>query len=82
VASTDVGDIAAMLDASNRDFVVPRDDAGALVTALATLAADPARRGAIGARNRAKVERDYSIAQMADAFEAVLREALERGKSR
>ncbi len=59
VASTDVGDVAEMLAAENRDFVVPLD-AAALSRAVAGLAADAGLRARIGAANRAKAERDFA----------------------
>jgi glycosyltransferase involved in cell wall biosynthesis len=70
VAATDVGDVAAMLAAENRPFVVARD-AAALAEAMAALLADPARRGAIGNANRARAERDYDQETMFQAYAAL-----------
>ena len=70
VAATDVGDVREMLAEANGRFVVPRDD-GALAEALAALLRDPARRGAIGADNRAKAERDFDQATMFAAWAAL-----------
>ena len=70
VAATDVGDVAAMLAGENRPFVVARDPA-ALAGAMAALLADPARRGAIGAANRARVEREYGEETMFQAYAAL-----------
>ncbi len=67
VAATDVGDVAAMLAAANRPFVVAQD-AGALAAALAALLADPARRAAIGAANRARAEAEFDAARMLAAY--------------
>jgi glycosyltransferase involved in cell wall biosynthesis len=52
VAATDVGDVADMLDAANRRYVVAHED-GALADALAALAARSDLRAALGAANRA-----------------------------
>jgi len=70
VASTDVGDVAAMLAEQNRPFVVARD-AAALADAMAALLADPVRRCAIGAANRARAERDYDQETMFQAYAAL-----------
>jgi len=70
VAATDVGDVAAMLAAENRPFVVARDPA-ALAGAMAALLADPARRCAIGAANRARVEQEYGEERMFQAYAAL-----------
>ncbi len=75
VASTDVGDVAAMLAAENRPFVVARD-AAALAEAMAALLADPQRRQAIGAANRARAEHDYDQETMFRAYAALFDGAL------
>ena len=67
VAATDVGDVAAMLAAENRAFVVPLD-AASLAGAMAALLGDPARRAAIGAANRGRVEREYDQEKMFRAY--------------
>jgi glycosyltransferase involved in cell wall biosynthesis len=58
VAATDVGDVRAMLAEANAPLVVPRE-AAALARAIGALLADPARRAALGAANRARAERDF-----------------------
>jgi glycosyltransferase involved in cell wall biosynthesis len=70
VAATDVGDVATMLATENRPFVVARN-AAALAEAMAELLADPARRRAIGAANRARAERDYDQETMFQAYAAL-----------
>ena len=75
VAATDVGDVASMLAAENRPFVVPRD-ALALAGAMAALLADPGRRATIGAANRAHAERNYAEATMFQAYAALFAGAL------
>ena len=55
VASTDVGDVAAMLPPEQRPFITPLDDQ-ALGAALARLCADPAERARLGAANRARAD--------------------------
>ena len=70
VAATDVGDVASMLAGENRPFVVARD-AAALAQAMASLLADPARRAAIGAANRARAARDFDQEAMFQAYAAL-----------
>lgn len=67
VAATDVGDVADMLAPENRPLVVASTD-DALAASLRALVADPARRRALGAANRAKVVRDYDQRTMFDAY--------------
>ena len=70
VAATDVGDIKEMLAAENRDFLTPLDDA-ALAGALVALLRQPGLRGAVGAANRARAEREYDQETMFRAWRAV-----------
>ena len=70
VAATDVGDVASMLAADNRPYVVPRDDA-ALAASLTALVANPALRRTLGAANRAKVVADYDQRTMFNAYAAL-----------
>jgi len=71
VASTDVGDVAAMLAPENQPHVVPLDDA-ALAAALRPLVRDAALRARLGQANRAKAERDYDQEAMFQAHAALL----------
>jgi len=70
VAATDVGDVAVMLAAENRSFVVPVD-ATLLAGAMATLLADPALRAGIGAANRRRAEQEYDQEDMFRAYGAL-----------
>lgn len=67
VAATNVGDVATMLAAENRPYVVPQD-AAALAGAMAALLADPPLRQAIGAANRGRAEREYGQERMFLAY--------------
>src|SRR3546814_5448187 len=58
VASTDVGDVAAMVAPENRPFIVP--DEAALSAALGTLAGDPDLRPRLGEANRHRSEEHTS----------------------
>ena len=58
VAATDVGDVARMVAAPNRPYVVARDES-ALAAALDSLVRDASLRARLGALNRARCEQDY-----------------------
>ena len=59
VAATDVGDTRSMLAAANAPYVTAPDDA-ALAAGLRALLEQAGLRGALGAANRAKAERDFN----------------------
>ncbi len=59
VASTDVGDVRAIVAVENRAFVTDVSDEPAFAAALAALARDPALRATLGRANRALAEADY-----------------------
>lgn len=65
---TDVGDIAAMAAPENRPFILAKDDEAGQARALATLAADPALRRAIGSANRRIALRDFAEQAMIDRY--------------
>jgi len=52
--------------------VVPPEDSGALARAIGELAADPARRAAMGRRGRAYVERFFDRAELAREYRKIL----------
>jgi rhamnosyl/mannosyltransferase len=56
-------------------LVVPPRDAGALHAALDRLVRDSSLRGALGRAGTARVVQEFTLAQMADRFVAVCREA-------
>jgi glycosyltransferase involved in cell wall biosynthesis len=74
VASTDVGDVAAMVAPENRAFVVP--DEQALAEAICRLAGDEGLRARIGAANRARAARDFAEKAMVEAYASLYGEAL------
>jgi glycosyltransferase involved in cell wall biosynthesis len=67
VAATDVGDVRLLLARENAGLVAPPDE-GALAAALLALAADPARRLALGAANRARAEQEFDQKDMFRAW--------------
>ncbi len=78
VVSPAVGDIAAMVAAKNAAWIVPSPGDKALGVVLAEAAADPSRRVAVGAANRARALTDYDEAAMLAAYRATYAQALGR----
>jgi glycosyltransferase involved in cell wall biosynthesis len=78
VVATDVGDIAAMVAAENRPFIVPRDDAARLAGAIRALCLAPETRRRVGELNRSRVEAAFTISGMADAVHRLLDAATAR----
>lgn len=76
VVSPAVGDVAAMVAAENAAWIVPPPGDQALGAALAQAVADPARRAAVGAANRARALTDYAEAAMLSAYRAAYAGAL------
>jgi glycosyltransferase involved in cell wall biosynthesis len=71
IASTDVGDVKAMVAAENLPHVVPAEDA-ALAGALRSLLADAELRAALGRANRARAEQDFDEETMFQAHAALI----------
>ena len=77
VAAPDVGDIRAILSASNRPFVAKPDDAQALGMMLSELAANPDLRAEIGADNRKRARENFDEAHMIETYRALYWGAME-----
>lgn len=75
VASTDVGDVRAILPREAGAHVVPPDSA-ALGQALASLLTDRPRAHTLGRANRAHVEREFTFEGMVTAYRTLLGGAL------
>jgi glycosyltransferase involved in cell wall biosynthesis len=71
VASTDVGDVAAMLSAENRPYLAALDDR-ALADALRPLLRDAPLRAAIGRANRARAEQVFDQEAMFQAHAGLI----------
>jgi glycosyltransferase involved in cell wall biosynthesis len=69
VASTDVGDIKAMVADDNRQFVVNVADEAALTGALRSLLRDTALRARLGTANQAKARSEFSIETMIETYD-------------
>ena len=70
IAGTDVGDVAGMVAAENRRFIVPLSDE-TLAGSLRALVDDLGLRTALGVANRAKMAQDYDQQIMFDAYAAL-----------
>jgi glycosyltransferase involved in cell wall biosynthesis len=78
VASTDVGDIAAMLTPENRPFLAPPAKEGDFADAIERLALDSALRNRIGEANRIKARAEFDEAGMIAAYRQIYGAALGR----
>jgi glycosyltransferase involved in cell wall biosynthesis len=64
VIATDIRGCRQVVDSGATGVLVPLHDVDALVAAIADLAGDPARRGTMGARSRAKAEAEFDDRQV------------------
>ena len=64
VVATDIRGCRQVVDNGVNGFLVPLLDVDALTAAIADLARDPARRGTMGARSRAKAESEFDDRQV------------------
>ena len=78
VVAPAVGDIANMLSAENRPFIVAPGDAAALGQALRTLASDPALCKSVGEANRARAAAAFDERAMITAYAALYADAVGR----
>jgi glycosyltransferase involved in cell wall biosynthesis len=77
VASTDAGDIHAMLPPEGRPHIADKDDA-ALAAAMRPLLLDAALRHRLGQANHAKAQRDYDQETMFQAHAALIERGCRR----
>lgn len=74
VVSTDVGDVARLLDHGAAGLVVPPKAPQQLAAALRKLVDDPQLRRSMGAAGRRRVESFFSRSRLTDALDCVYRE--------
>jgi glycosyltransferase involved in cell wall biosynthesis len=72
ILATDVGDIAAIVSAENRPYVVMRDDLDGLAGVLAALCRSAQLRRDLGECNRRRIERDFRIDPMVRDFRRII----------
>jgi glycosyltransferase involved in cell wall biosynthesis len=81
VIATDIRGCREVVDHEVTGLLVPLHDVGALTDAVATLATDPARRGAMGVRSRAKAKSEFDDRQVIrTTLEAYRRLPLDRAR--
>ena len=71
--ATRAGAAELVIDDGETGFLAPIDDVDALTAAIEPMMREPSRIPAIGARARARVERDFSRDREADEIVAVYR---------
>ena len=76
LVATPAGGIGSVIDHDRTGVIVPERDAAALANAIAVLAADPAKRLALGEAGRAAVKARYGWEFAAARFEAAYDRAL------
>jgi len=82
VIATAVGGNSDLIDADRTGLLVPAGDVDALSSALQALATDPARARAMGLAARQRVEREFSLAAMVGAYQAMYERLLSRHAGR
>ena len=75
IVASDVGGIPEVVARGREAVLVPAASPTALAAAIRALLDDPVRRAALGAAAQRRAHRDFSVAGMADAYEALYRGA-------
>ena len=73
IIASEVGGIPEVVARDREAMLVPAASPPALAAAIRSLLADPARRLALGAAAQRRAYRDFSVATMCDAYEALYR---------
>jgi glycosyltransferase involved in cell wall biosynthesis len=76
---TAVGDVPEIVAPENLPFIAGVGDETLLADALARLLRDGALRRGVGAANRARVERDFSLSSMCERYHSLYEKVLRRG---
>jgi len=80
IIATAIAGIPEAIVDGREGLLVPPGDAGTLADALLLLLTDPARRAALGEAAAARANRDFTVAVMAERYEALYASAYSRGK--
>jgi glycosyltransferase involved in cell wall biosynthesis len=75
IVASDVGGIPEVVARGREAVLVPAASPTALAAAIRGLLDDPVRRATLGAAAQRRAHRDFSVARMADAYEALYRGA-------
>jgi glycosyltransferase involved in cell wall biosynthesis len=79
VVAVDAGGTGELLGRDGSSGVlVPPDDSGAIAATIAALLKDYARRAALGAAARRRIESEFSLVRMIDGYEAALEQVIRR----
>ncbi|MEM8935112.1 MAG: glycosyltransferase family 4 protein [Pseudomonadota bacterium] len=78
IVATDVGDIATIVSAENKRFVMPLGDDGLYASALSQLIESPNLRAALGAANRKRARDEFDAKKMIARHHALYQSVLER----
>lgn len=73
---TDVGDIRSILPDESQQFVKPREAEDALASAMRTLLTDAGLRNSAGEANRKRVEQEFSLVRMIEAYDRIYLRAI------
>lgn len=73
---TAVGDIPSIVSPENTRFIVERENEDAFAAALLALLTDRNLRASIGDANRSKVELEFTLPRMIDAYDRLYRSAM------
>jgi glycosyltransferase involved in cell wall biosynthesis len=76
LVATDYAGIREAVGTSGLEFLTPADNPEELAERIVKLATDPARREALGARNRQRIESAFNPRQMCQEIASVISEAL------
>jgi len=77
VVATDVGGVSDVVQDGRSGYLVPANDVAAVAERLERLAADPKRRGAMGADGRAFVVPRYSVPRLVDDIDRLYQSLLQ-----
>jgi glycosyltransferase involved in cell wall biosynthesis len=78
VVATDVGGVSELVAAGETGVLVPRDDPGAIASALAALLTDPERSTRLGRAGRERVRAQHTLDRAAAAIAAAYDEVITR----
>lgn len=81
VVAARVGALEAMVEEGQGGVLVPARDSAALARAIGKVAADPALRRRMGARNRARCRARFAVSRVLDELSAVHEAALATGRA-
>jgi glycosyltransferase involved in cell wall biosynthesis len=82
IIATSVGGVSEIVTPSETGWLVPRNDPRSFAEAILELAADPERRRAMGAKARARFQREYRVELMVERYAELLSEVSQAKRGR